>query len=146
MDVSLREITADNVRAVCELEVAEDQRGLVAPAAFTVAESAYESAGLLQAIYVDDRPVGVLFVDNVDDDVPYIVRFMVDASCQRQGIGRQAVDLIVGELRRRRATAVEVSYVDAPNGAEPFWRACGFEPTGRIHYGEQVSRRTLSRS
>jgi diamine N-acetyltransferase len=59
MTVSLREITAENVRAVCELEVAEDQRRLVAPASYTVAESAYEQGGLLRAINLDDAPVGI---------------------------------------------------------------------------------------
>ena len=143
MVLSLREVNADNVRAVCELEVAEDQRGLVAPAAYTVAESAYETGGLLRAIYLGDDPVGVLYVDGVDTEVPYIVRLLVDAPHQRRGIGREAIESVVADLRGRGASAVEVSFVDAPNGAEGFWRACGFAPTGAIRYGEQIARRSL---
>jgi diamine N-acetyltransferase len=143
MDVTLREVNADNVRAVCELQVADDQRKLVAPAAYTIAESAYETGGLLRAIYLGDQPVGVLWVDGVNKDVPYIVRLLVDAGHQRQGIGREAVELVVSHVRDRGASAVSVSYVDAPNGAEGFWRACGFEPTGEIRHREQIARRSL---
>jgi diamine N-acetyltransferase len=143
MDVSLREITAENVRAVCGLEVAEDQRTLVAPASFTVAESAYETGGLLRAIYAGEVPVGVLFV-GTDEDTPYIVRFMVDAGSQRQGIGRRAVELTLAELAQQGFTEVEVSFVPAPNGAEGFWRRCGFEPAGQVRHGEPVFTRSLA--
>jgi diamine N-acetyltransferase len=143
MDVSLREITADNVRAVCELEVADDQRKLVAPAAYTVAEAAYESGGVLQAIYLGDEPVGVLWVDGIDKDVPYIVRLLVDSAHQRKGIGRRAIEFVISDIQGRGASAVEVSYVDAPNGAEGFWQACGFEPTGELRHREKIARRSL---
>jgi diamine N-acetyltransferase len=143
MDVSLREITADNVRAVCELRVAEDQRKLVAPAAYTIAESAYEPGGMLRAIYLGDKPVGVLWVDGINKDVPYIVRLLVDTDHQRQGIGRQAIEAVISDLQGRGASAVSVSYVDAPGGAEAFWRACGFEPTGEVRHREQIARRSL---
>jgi hypothetical protein len=33
--------------------------------------------------------------------------------------------------------AVELSYVPVEAGAERFWRACGFEPTARMH-GEEA--------
>lgn len=143
MTVSLREITAENVRAVCELEVAEGQRHLVAPASYTVAESAYEQGGILRAIYLDDAPVGVLFV-GTDEPTPYIVRFMVDAEHQRRGIGRQAVALVLEHLRDQGFGDVEVSFVPADGGAEGFWRRCGFEPTDRESHGEPVFRRSLA--
>ena len=58
--VALRPVTRENVRAVCELRLAGDQRHLVAPAAFTVAEGHYEPDALLRAIYRDEHPAGVL--------------------------------------------------------------------------------------
>jgi diamine N-acetyltransferase len=140
--VSLREINRHNVRSVCELQVADDQRTLVAPASYTVAESAYETDGFLRAVYADDAPVGVVFV-GLDEATPYIVRFMVDAAHQRQGIGRAAVTLVIAELERQGRRSVEVSFVPAENGAEGFWRRCGFEDTGRVHEGERVFVRQL---
>jgi hypothetical protein len=40
--VSLQPVTRENVRAICDLQLAESQRHLVAPAAFTVAEGNYD--------------------------------------------------------------------------------------------------------
>src|SRR4051812_30925867 len=120
MTVSLREVTADNVRAVCELEVREDQRRLVAPAAFTVAEAAYYEGAFLRAIYLDETPVGVLWAD-FETGTPYIVRLMVDAPHQRTGIGRKAVELVAAGLVRDGFRSVEASFVPAEGGAEGFW-------------------------
>src|SRR5919108_3853440 len=96
--VSLRPVTRENVRAVCELELADEQRHLVAPASFTVAEGAYEPGALLRAIYAGDRPAGVLLVE-METGTPHLVRFMVDARHQGAGIGRRAVELLLDELR-----------------------------------------------
>ena len=98
--VSLRPVTRENVRAVCELELADHQHRLVAPASFTVAEGHYEPGALLRAMYSGEEPAGVLLVE-VETGTPYLVRFMVDAARQRQGIGRQAVELVVEELREQ---------------------------------------------
>jgi hypothetical protein len=70
-DISLRPVTRENVRAVCELEVGEDQRRLVAPAAVTVAESQYYDGSLLRAICAGETPVGVLWVDR-SREPPYL--------------------------------------------------------------------------
>lgn len=142
MSVSLRPVTGENVRAVCDLEVAEDQRMLVAPAATTVAECAYEPAAVLRAIYLGEEPVGVLAY-LVEDGTPFLVRFMVDAAHQRRGIGRQAVGLLAGELRGEGRTVLETSFVAAANGAGGFWRRCGFEDTGVVREDEQVVRLAL---
>lgn len=61
--VSLEPVTRENVRAVCDLELADDQRWLVAPAEYTVTEGSYEPDALLRAICLDGRPVGVLLVE-----------------------------------------------------------------------------------
>src|SRR5688500_8169543 len=104
--VSLRAVTRQNVRAICDLELGEGQRHLVAPAAYTVAEGHYEPGALLRAIYAGELPVGVLLVE-VDTGTPYLVRFMVDAEHQGSGIGRRAVELVVDELRAGGWKALE---------------------------------------
>jgi diamine N-acetyltransferase len=143
MAVELVPVTRENVVAVCRLEVREDQRRLVAPAAQTAAEApCYGPAALLRAIAVDGRPVGVLWVQT-DEPVPYLVRFMIDASEQGQGIGRRAVALLLDELRAAGHEELELSYVPVEGGAEGFWLGCGFEPTGREHAGEKVVRMSL---
>lgn len=49
--VSLHEITADTVRAVCALEVSPEQRGFVAPNAVSIAEAHFEPRAWFRAIY-----------------------------------------------------------------------------------------------
>ena len=140
--IELRPVTRANVRAVCELELADHQARLVAPAAFTVAEGHYEPGALLRAIYAGDEPTGVLLVET-ETGTPYLVRFMVDAGHQRQGIGRQAVELLAHELRHAGWATLETSFLPVEDGAEGFWRSCGFTDTGRTLHGEPVFARAL---
>ena len=135
--VSLRPVTRENVRAICDLELAEDQRRLVAPAAYTVAEGNYEPDALLRAIYRGERPVGVLLVE-LESGTPYLVRFMVGAGHQRRGVGRRAVELLLDELGAGGWSALETSHFPGPEGPAGFWRRCGFRPTGRELHGEPV--------
>ena len=58
MEVELREITKETVRAICNLEVAGEQRGYVAPNAVSIAEAHFEPKHWMRAIYVDGEPVG----------------------------------------------------------------------------------------
>ena len=143
MEVALVPITRDNVSEVCALAVAEHQRRLVAPAAQTIAEATYQGPGaLLRAIVHDGRPVGVLWVQ-ADDPVPYLVRFLIDASWQGRGIGRRALALLLDELRAAGHAEVEVSFVPVQDGPEGFWLGCGFQPTGRMHGDEKLMRMDL---
>jgi diamine N-acetyltransferase len=135
--ISLRPVTRENVRAVCDLRLADDQRHLVGPPAHTVAEAHYEPGALLRAIYLDDRPAGVLLVE-IETGTPYLVRFMVDAAHQRQGIGRRAVELLADELRQAGWDSLETTFVPAEDGAGGFWVRCGFEDTERRLHEEPV--------
>jgi len=140
--VSLRAVSRENVRAVCELRLAEGQDHLVASAAFTVAEGHYEPGAVLRAIYAGEQPAGVLLVE-VETGTPYLVRFMVDAAQQRRGVGRRGVELLADELRADGWTRLETSFAPVPEGAEGFWRRCGFADTGRTRHGEPVFVRAL---
>lgn len=142
MNVSLRAVSRENVRAVCQLRLDEGQDALVAPAANTVAEGHYEPGAWLRAIYLDEDPVGVLLVE-LETGTPYLVRFMIDAGRQRRGIGSRAVEALVEELRAEGWALLETSFVSVPDGAEGFWRRCGFEDTGRTHDDEPLLVRAL---
>jgi diamine N-acetyltransferase len=140
--ISLRPVTRANVRALCDLELADGQRHLVGPAAYTVAEGNYEPGALLRAIYRGERPVGVLLVE-VETGTPYLVRFMVDRRFQGAGIGRAAVELLLEELRAAGWSEIETSYFPGADGPAGFWHRCGFRDTGRERHGEPVAMRNL---
>jgi len=144
MDVSLRDLSRSNVRAICELRLAESQQDLVAEAAFTVAEGGYEPGAVLKAVYVGEVPVGVVLVET-EGLAPHLARFMIDASWQQRGIGRRAVDLLAAELADAGCQTLETCFVPVPHGAEGFWRRCGFADTGRRNYeGEPIWSLPLS--
>jgi diamine N-acetyltransferase len=143
MTVTLDPISRENVTAVCGLAVHDHQRRLVAPAATTVAEALTSGPNaFLRAIVRDGTPVGVLWVQT-DEPVPYLVRFMIDAGAQRQGIGRRALELLLEELRAAGITELELSYVPVEDGPEGFWLGRGFQPTGRMHGDEALVRMDL---
>ena len=52
----------------------------------------------------------------IESGTPYLVRFMVDAARQRQGIGRQAVELLVDELRDQGWATLAASFLPVEDG------------------------------
>lgn len=142
MEVSLRPLSQANVRAVCELSLAEDQQDLIAPAAYTVAEANYEPNALLRAIYLEENPAGVLLVE-LEHETPRLVRFMIDAKHQGRGIGRRAIELLVSDLRHTGWSHLEVAVFLSHEGSEGFWRHCGFTATDLECDGERLLSRVL---
>ena len=98
--VELREVTRDNVRALCRLDVAPSQTGFVAPNAVSLAEASFEPKAWHRGIYADGRPVGFAML-SIDPEKPeyYLWRFMVAAGFQGRGYGRAAVGLIADHVR-----------------------------------------------
>lgn len=129
-------VSEANVRTICELQPHPHQQHLVAPAAYTVAEGHYAPGAMLRAIYHDQQPVGVLLLE-MQDGVPCLVRLLIGAEYQGQGVGRQAVALVAEPLRRSGWAELQVSYLPGPDGSEGFWRSCGFQPLTGGAEGEQ---------
>jgi diamine N-acetyltransferase len=145
--VSLREVTAENVRSVCDLKLAAGQERYVAPSSYTVAEAAHDPDSWLRAIYHGDSVVGVLDLTSSEGDRsrPRLVRLLVDRDHQRRGVGRAAVEQLVDHVRSvAGATVLETSCVPGPDGPRDFYLKVGFVDTGRVEEGEQVLSYSLS--
>jgi diamine N-acetyltransferase len=144
MVVELREITSETVLAICNLEVAEDQREFVAPNAISIAEAHFVPTHWMRAIYADDEPAGfVLTYELPDESRYYLWRFMVAEGFQRRGIGRRAVELLLDRWRGVAATAGSLSVVPENPGAIAFYESLGFRLTGEEEHGELVMRADL---
>ena len=144
--VELVPVDRENVRTVCDLELAPGQEPYVAPSATTVAEAAYERDAWLRAITRDGVPVGVVLLVRDTPDEPYfLVRLMVAAGHQRAGIGTRAVALILEHLRSLPGEdRIRTSCVPGPLSPLPFYRGLGFVETGeRDEDGEVVLERPL---
>lgn len=143
--VTLREITAETVRTICELEVAPDQRGFVAPNSVSIAQAHFEPKAWFRAVYAGDEPVGfVMLSSDPERELCFLWRFMIAAEHQGAGYGRQALDLVVEHVRGLPgATALLSSFVPGDRGPAAFYRRYGFVETGEVDEGEHVIRLAL---
>lgn len=149
--VTLREITADTVRAVIKLSVAEHQNKFVAPNAVSLAQALFSPEAWYRAIYLGDEPVGFVMLsdDSLLDPVPEnpevgVWRLMVDARHQRKGIGRAAMRLVIEHVRRKGLfKTLAISYVPEEGGPEKLYLSLGFRPTGEVDDGEVVMELAL---
>lgn len=143
--VSLREVDAANVRAVCDLELAPGQRTYVAPAAYTLAEAQLEAHAWVRAIYAGGELVGLLaLVADIEAKSYWLARMMIGAQHQHGGFGRAAIALVVDHVRSLPgANELGTSCVPGPESPKEFHLRMGFEPTGKMEHGEEVLRLRL---
>jgi diamine N-acetyltransferase len=146
-NISLRPITAANWRAVCRLEVAEEQRDFVAPNWYSLLEAHYGFAGeqadlpmVPLAIYEREEPVGlVMYNVGPEEDRYFIMRLMIDRRAQRRGCGRAAMEELIGRFRSNaRTKEVGVSYVPGNAIAAKLYRSLGFEEVGLDEEGAEM--------
>ncbi|GIV96850.1 MAG: N-acetyltransferase [Herpetosiphonaceae bacterium] len=144
--ITLREVTKQTVRTVCNLKVAPQQEQFVAPNAVSIAEAYFEpDAAWFRAIYADETPIGFLMLhDNPVSQEYYLWRFMIDAQFQGYGFGRQALELLIAHVRNRPgAKALYTSCVPGDGSPCPFYEKMGFVYTGDVDDGELVMRLDL---
>lgn len=144
-DVSLREVTAETVRAICALDVRPEQRQYVAANALSIAQAYFQPRAWFRAVYADDTPVGfVMLDDDPDKQHYYLWRLMIDADHQGKGYGRRALDLVVAHVRGRPgARELFSSYREGDDSPAAFYQSYGFVETGEIEEGEVVIRLDL---
>lgn len=141
-EVTLREVTAETVRAVCRLEVAESQKGFVAPNAVSIAQAYFEPKAWFRAIYADETPVGFAMVyDDPEAGEYYLWRFMVAAHYQGLGFGRRGLALVIAYVRDRpNAENLLTSFVPGEGSPRGFYLKQGFVETGVMH-GDELELR-----
>jgi diamine N-acetyltransferase len=143
--VSLREVTADTVRAVCRLEVGEHQRELVANNAVSIAQAHFEPKAWFRAVYAGDEPVGfaMLYEDPAKPEF-WLWRFMIDHRHQGKGYGAEALRLVEDRLRSHpEARTARLGVVPKDHNAKAFYERLGWRDTGEVEDGELVLERDL---
>jgi diamine N-acetyltransferase len=143
--VSLRQITADTVRAICALETNEDQKGFVAPNAVSIAQAHFAPSAQFRAVYADETPVGFIMWRPGDGEGEcFLWRFMIDRRHQAKGYGRAALAFLLQSLRSEGVKRIRTSYVADDAGPRDFYVALGFRETGgRLSNGERLADMTL---
>lgn len=144
MNVTLRDITADNWRDCVSLKVGPGQENFVASNAFSLAQSKYEPELIPQAIYDGETMVGFLMYRPADLGLAkmwYIYRLMVAHDQQGKGYGRAGMECLLERLRAIPGyNAVLISFVPDNDAARKLYASLGFEDTGEIEDGEIVYR------
>jgi diamine N-acetyltransferase len=144
-EVTLRQITADTVRAICKLSdtLLPPRKYMVAPNAVSIAQAYFEPKAWLRAVYADETPVGFVMLYDDPGDPPghepvyFLWRFMIAGPNQGKGYGRRAIELLVDYVKTRPgAKELEVSCGQGPGSPEEFYRKLGFERTGKMFDGE----------
>jgi diamine N-acetyltransferase len=146
--VTLREVTADTVRAICRLEVAPEQKDLVAPNSVSIAQAHFEPAAWFRGIYADDEPVGfAMLYDPTRTPAPedratcYLWRFMIAAPYQRRGYGAAALAQLISHARTLDGVqSFALSYVPGACSPRDFYARFGFRESGEMDDGEVVMR------
>jgi diamine N-acetyltransferase len=151
MQVTLRQITSETVRAVTSLSVAPGQEHFVASNAVSLAQALFSDEAWYRAIHADEELVGfVMLADETLKPTPpaspkiFLWRFMLDQRHQRRGIGREAIRLVLEHVRTRPGIRhLYTSYVPGEGGPGPFYLGLGFAPTGELEGDEVVVVRAL---
>jgi diamine N-acetyltransferase len=145
MAITLREITATTVRAICNLVA--DPPGYVAPNAVSIAQAYFHPEAWFRAIYLDDEPIGFVMLEDTSLLTPppaepevSLWRFMIDAKHKRKGYGRAALRLVIDDVRRRHPTlrVFRTSCVPGADTPRPFYESLGFVFTGELDGDEEV--------
>jgi len=132
--ITLEPLSERNFAAVTKLEVAFEKAGFVAPNVFSIAESKIYNYLQPRVVCREGRPVGfALYGLEPDLQRFYIVRLMIGAPYQGQGLGREAVRLMVREIAAgagRRSVYITLP-PDDPR-ARRLFEDSGFEFTGEV--------------
>ncbi len=140
MSIELRPITKDNFGSIINLEVSQDQVNFVASNLYSIAESKVYPECIPLAIYANGTPVGFLMYAFDHKDASYwICRLMVDRYFQGKGYGRQAMQQILVEIKKRpNIDFVKLSINPYNQAAEKLYSDLGFVKTGETVEGEEV--------
>jgi diamine N-acetyltransferase len=144
--VEVREWTRETYPMAFGLKLAEGQTEFVAENTGSLAQAYFHEEARPLGLFAGELAVGfvMLSVEDVDDGVVWIWRFMIGAKHQRKGFGRQAVAAILKHARGMEGVeTVKLCHVDKPGHPGPFYESLGFSYTGENEEGELVMSQSL---
>ncbi len=143
--VTLREITADSVRTICQLSVRDEQQKFVASNAMSIAQAYFSKYAWFRAIYADTTPIGFVMLEDKPEKAEYYLwRFMIDARYQGMGFGYRALLLLIDRVKTRpNATELLTSVVQGEGSPQGFYEKLGFKLTGEYEEEEAIMRLIL---
>jgi len=138
--VQLEDLGRQNWEEVSELDVADDQRGLIASNLYSIAESRFLPGFLTQAVEFESDIVGfVMYGPDPDDGHVWLYRLMIDHRCQHRRLGRAAVRAVIRQVHEElRAQVLHLGVAPENSTAMSLYESCGFLPTGQSIGREEI--------
>ena len=145
MNITLKEVTAENFIIISKLKVKESQQDFVAPNAYSVAQSKFYPTWVCLAAYAGEEPVGfAMYGIEEEDNSLWIIRMMIDEKFQGNGYGREILKEVVEHIKSRNLIEeIYLSFVPGNDAARKLYASHGFKDTGRVEQGEIVYRLQL---
>ena len=145
MQIELKEITRENLRECCTLELDPEQAKRIAPNAISIAESKLKPGYEPYAIYNGNRMVGfIMYGHDKHEDLPgqyYLIRLMIAKNEQRNGYGRAATLIAIERMKSYRdCSYIDVGAVVGYEASLQLYLNCGFVKTGEI-FGREIQLR-----
>lgn len=148
--VTLEPVTIDNVDTLIEMQLPPEQDRWLANNAASIAQAGFYPDWRMRAICCDGEPAGFLLYDvAANDEAGHygIYRFMVEHARQGRGIGRDAMALLLAELRAQpNANRITICYKPENVLARRLYRSCGFTEVGVDETGEMIAEIRLGQA
>jgi diamine N-acetyltransferase len=142
--VELRPITVANWEEAARLEVDPSQADFIESNLWSIAELQFYPSLSGYAIYARRTMVGFLVWGlSPDDNRPWLYRFMIDRTHQKQGYGRAALLALIADLRKQGVPELNVGYHRDNTVAAHLYESVGFIPQGLAPWGELMARLDL---
>ena len=143
----LKTISKDNWIKAISLKVREDQVKFVASNAVSLAQLNFLESFHAKGIHYGEEMVGFTLYGLDEDDHEYwIYRMMIDQKHQGKGYGKEAVRLVIEDIRAMNEPhhqTITLSYEPDNEHAKRIYEKMGFqEIDGLVIEGEQVARYT----
>lgn len=140
-NVRIVELNAENWYECCELEVSLEQKDYIEPNAISIAQSKFEPSLKPYAIYAEEKVVGFLMYNSVQEELEgyWVYRIMVDKEFQSKGIGKAATKLMISEMAKLpNVKKIVVGYHPENIGAHKLYSNLGFIDNGD-RFGKEMA-------
>jgi len=143
--VTVTPVTAENWRAVADLDVRDEQRAFVASVHHYLALCAYDGGPWHPlAVYQGATVVGfVMEAVDPDDGSYWVGGLVIDSASQGRGFGRATMQAMIERARAGSHPSVGLSFHPDNAVARRLYANLGFIETGEVDGDEGVGRLSL---
>ncbi|WP_127591228.1 GNAT family N-acetyltransferase [Paenibacillus lautus] len=146
--IRLQPVDKDNWTECIKLKAKPEQEGFIASNLYSIAQFQFLEHFVAMAIYDGQTMIGfALYGLDSDDGNYWIYRFMIDGHYQGKGYGKEALRIIIEEIRNKhdRTDVLMLSFDPKNELARQLYVKAGFEEIGVMPWsmGESVAKLML---